>query len=104
MQSTLSVNLILPYDQIVDFCNRWQITEFALFGSALRDDFRPDSDIDVLVTFTPDAPYSIFDLARMENELRGIFGRNVDLVEKAGLRNPYRRHEILETCQVIYAV
>jgi uncharacterized protein len=104
MQATLSNNLILPYDQIVDFCQRWQITELALFGSALREDFRPDSDIDVLVTFTPDAPYSIFDLVHMENELHGIFGRDVDLVEKAGLRNPYRRHEILKTCQVVYAV
>jgi predicted nucleotidyltransferase len=103
MEAVPVSNLRVPYNKIVDFCTRWQVTELALFGSVLRDDFRPDSDVDVLVTFVPDAPYSLFDLIRMENELRDIFGRDVDLVEKAGLRNPFRRHEILKTSQVIYA-
>ncbi|MCL4507763.1 MAG: nucleotidyltransferase family protein [Chloroflexi bacterium] len=103
MEATVSNNMTVPYDKIAGFCTRWQVREFALFGSVLRDDFRPDSDIDVLITFSPDAPYSLFDLRRMENELRAIFGRNVDLVEKAALRNPFRRSEILKTSRVIYA-
>ena len=103
MEAVPVSNLRVPYEKIVDFCMRWQVTELALFGSVLRDDFRPDSDVDVLVTFAQDAPYSLFDLVRMENELRDIFGRDVDLVEKAGLRNPFRRHGILKTSQVIYA-
>ena len=103
MEAVPVSNLKIPYHKIVDFCMRWQVTELALFGSVLRDDFRPDSDVDVLVTFAPDAPYSLFDFVRMENELRNTFGRDVDLVEKAGLRNPFRRREILKTSQVIYA-
>ena len=58
----------LPRDQIADFCRRWKITEFSLFGSVLRDDFRPDSDIDVLVSFSPEAHWSLIDLAAMETE------------------------------------
>lgn len=95
--------LQLPEDKIAEFCRRWKITEFALFGSVLRDDFRPDSDIDVLVSFAPDAEWSLFDLVKMQEELETLFQREVDLVEKAGLRNPFRRSEILRTCQVIYA-
>ena len=103
MEATVSNNMTVPYDKIADFCTRWQVREFALFGSVLRDDFRPDSDVDVLITFASDAPYSLFDLRRMENELRAIFGRNIDLVEKAALVNPFRRQEILKTSRVIYA-
>jgi predicted nucleotidyltransferase len=89
--------------KIAEFCQRWKITEFALFGSVLRNDFRPDSDVDVLVSFAPDAEWNLFDLVKMQEELETLFQRQVDLVEKAGLRNPFRRHEILQTCQVIYA-
>ena len=93
----------LPEKKITDFCRRWKVVELALFGSVLREDFRPDSDIDVLVTFTPDAPWSLFDLAEMQEELKEIFGRDTDLVEKEGLRNPFRRHEILNHMEVVYA-
>lgn len=103
MEATVFNDVIVPYDRIAEFCKRWQISEFALFRSILRDDFRPQSDIDVLVTFAPDAPHSLFDLVRMENELSAIFGRNIDLVEKAALRNPFRRQEILRSSRVIYA-
>lgn len=96
-------NITIPREQIADFCHRWQITEFALFGSVLRDDFSPDSDIDVLVTFAPDARHSLFDLARMQDELGALLGREVDLVEKAGLRNPFRRAAILKSLEVVYA-
>jgi predicted nucleotidyltransferase len=95
--------LVVPIDRIAEFCRRWKITELALFGSVLRDDFRPDSDVDVLVTFAPDAPWSLYEWADMMDELKAIFGREVDLVEKDGLRNPFRRHAILSTRQVIYA-
>jgi len=77
--------------------------ELALFGSVLRDDFRPDSDIDVLVSFQPDAPWSLWDLFDMRQELQEMFGREVDLVEKEALRNPFRKHEILQNHEVVYA-
>jgi predicted nucleotidyltransferase len=90
-------------DAIASFCDRWKINEFALFGSILRDDFRPDSDVDVLVSFAPDAKWSLFDIVHMKEELETLFGRKVDFVEKAALKNPFRRYEILSTKQVIYA-
>jgi uncharacterized protein len=93
----------LPRRKIAEFCKRWRITEFALFGSVLRDDFRPDSDVDVLVSIDPQAHISLFEIAQMQIELENMFKRPVDLVEKEGLRNPYRRREILSTAQVIYA-
>jgi uncharacterized protein len=74
-----------------------------VFGSVLRDDFRPDSDIDVLVSIDPKAPIGLFELIDMKLELETMFKRPVDLVEKEGLRNPYRRQEILRTAQVVYA-
>jgi len=89
--------------QIAEFCRKWQIAEFSLFGSALRDDFRADSDVDVLVSFAPDARHSLFDLVTMETELSELFGRKVDLVERGSLVNPFRRHEILRTRKVVYA-
>ena len=89
--------------QIAEFCQRWHISEFALFGSVLRDDFRPDSDIDVLVMFSSAAQWSLFDWVDMKEELEALFGRKVDIADKEGLKNPYRRHEILRTHQVIYA-
>ena len=96
-------NIDIPEDKIADFCRRRKVTELALFGSVLRDDFSPDSDIDVLVTFTPDCGWSLWDLFDMREELHQIFGREVDLVEKDALRNPFRKHEILRTYKVVYA-
>jgi len=89
--------------QITEFCQRWYITEFALFGSVLRDDFRPDSDIDVLLTFDSQHRMSWDDRIKMQKEIEQLFRRNVDLVNKKYLKNPYRRHEILSTREVIYA-
>lgn len=89
--------------QIADFCRRWKVTELALFGSILRDNFGPDSDVDVLVTFEPSAPWTLWDLSRMRAELEAIFGREVDLVEKKALRNPFRRQAILANQRVVYA-
>ncbi len=93
----------IPRKKIASFCQRWGVTEFSLFGSVLRDDFRPDSDIDVLLVIKPDAPIGLFELAEMKIELQELFKRPVDLVEKEGLRNPYRRREILRTAKVVYA-
>jgi len=90
--------------QIAEFCQRWKITEFALFGSVLRDDFRPDSDIDVLVTFASEHTLTWDDWMKMQEEIEALFGRKVDLVSKKYLKNPYRRHEILRTQKVVYAI
>ena len=93
----------LPRKKITEFCKRWSITEFSVFGSVLRADFRANSDIDVLVSIDPKAHIGLFEIAEMIIELEGIFKRPVDLVEKEGLRNPYRRSEILSTAKVVYA-
>jgi len=95
--------IAVPKEKIEEFCRRWKIVEFALFGSALREDFRPDSDVDVLVSSGKDADWDLFDWVNMIEELKGIFGREVDLVEKTSLRNPFRRHYILNSQKVIYA-
>lgn len=95
--------LAIPKKEIAAFCRRWKVTEFALFGSILREDFCAISDVDVLVTFAPEAQISLFDLAQMQIELEGLFGRPVDIIEKDALRNPYRKREILKTAEVVYA-
>ncbi|MDO9128364.1 MAG: nucleotidyltransferase family protein [Anaerolineales bacterium] len=97
------VSIAIPKKKIAAFCCRWKVVEFGLFGSALRDDFNAGSDIDVLVTFAPEAQVSLFDLAQMQIELESLFGRPVDILEKDALRNPFRKREILKTAQVIYA-
>jgi predicted nucleotidyltransferase len=93
----------IPRKKIAEFCRRWSITEFSVFGSALRADFGPESDVDVLVSIDPRAHIGLFELVDMQLELEKMFKRPVDLVEKEGLRNPYRRSEILNTAKVIYA-
>lgn len=96
----------LPYDRLQEFCQRWQVTELALFGSALRDDFRPDSDIDLLVTFAPTSRWGLLAHVQMEQELAQMLDRPVDLLEKAAIQESHnwlRRNEILQTAQVIYA-
>ena len=93
-------------EQIAEFCRTWQVVELSLFGSALREDFRPESDVDVLVTFARDSRHSLFDLVTMENELSGMFGRKADLVEKGAIErseNYIRRRSILSTAKVVYA-
>jgi hypothetical protein len=95
--------LQIDHNQINEFCRRWKIKEFSLFGSILRDDFRPDSDVDVLIEFLPEAQWSLLDWVRMIEELKAVFGREVDLTSKAGLRNPFRRRSILSSREVVYA-
>lgn len=105
MQSLAIPNLPIQLAprKISSFCRRWKITELALFGSVLRADFRPDSDVDLLVTFKPQAAWSAFDLIQMQEELEELFGRPVDLVERDTIRNPFRKRTILGNLQVIYA-
>lgn len=98
-----TVQLPIPRKEIVAFCKRWKVTELSLFGSVLRSDFRSDSDVDVLVTFSEEAQISLFDLVQMKLDLEEIFQRPVDVIEKDALENPFRRREILNTAQVIYA-
>ena len=101
----LTLNVQLPEDKLVEFCQRWKVSELALFGSVLRDDFRPDSDIDVLITFAPDARRGLMTLAKMKYELEDLLRREVDLVSKHAVETSHnwiRRNEILGTAQVIY--
>ncbi len=106
MNAHLATNITLPMPQIREFCQRWQIIEFALFGSVLRDDFRPDSDIDCLVKFSTNAHWTLLHIGKMEDELKDIFQRDVDLVSRRGLessRNHLRCKTILNSLEVIYA-
>ena len=85
------------------FCRRHRIRMLWFFGSVLRDDFRPDSDVDVLVDFDPEAKLSFWDVVRIQEELADLLGRSVDLVEAEALTNPFRRREILRTRRLVYA-
>jgi len=103
LQTPPQARLPLPLGTIQAFCLKWNVEELALFGSVLREDFSSNSDIDILVTFTPQAKLSLFDFVEMQEEMEKTFHRKVDLVSRGGLRNPFRRHEILRTRQVVYA-
>ena len=90
--------------QLTAFCQKWKIVELSLFGSVLRDDFGPSSDVDVLIVFEPDATWDYFDWPDMQDELGAMLGgRKVDLVERKCVVNPFMRHEILTTREVLYA-
>jgi predicted nucleotidyltransferase len=96
----------IPLDEIAGFCQRWKIRELALFGSALRDDFGPDSDLDILVTFATGADWGMLDHVQMQQELQALLQRNIDLISKRALersRNWLRRQEILSTAQVLFS-
>lgn len=96
----------IPHRQLVAFCQRWKIRELAVFGSVLRDDFSPQSDIDILVTFADDADWSLFDHVRMEQELESLLNRKVDLLTKSAVEqstNSIRRDSILRTARTLIA-
>ncbi len=99
----LSQRINTTPEQLAEFCKRWQVAELAFFGSVLRDDFRPDSDVDVLVSFHPDSTSTLDDLLDMREELQSLFGRKVDLLEQDAIRNPYRRKSILTTKHIVHA-
>jgi Predicted nucleotidyltransferases len=99
------INIPLPKEKIAEFCKKWKIKEFSLFGSVLREDFKPESDIDVLVEFEPDARYGLFDMVTMTDELKEIFGREVDLLTRRAVeesRNYIRRKAILSSLEAVY--
>ena len=106
MSETLDYHgLSLRKDKIEAFCTRWKIKELSVFGSILRDDFRPESDIDVLVTFAPKVSWKVDDILEMKEELRKIFARPVDLVERRLIEsspNYIRRNHILNHLETIY--
>ena len=103
---TVEEKLRVSKETIAEYSRKWKITEFALFGSVLREDFRPDSDVDVLVTFSPDSDWGVEHLLDMKEELEALFGRAVDLVEKRLVeesRNYIRRKHILSHMEAVYA-
>jgi len=103
MQSTPRIPIPMP--EIEAFCKKWKITDLSLFGSVLRDDFGPDSDVDVLVHIDRSVRLSYDNLLTMEGELRRLFGRKVDLVTRASVEestNPLRRRAILNAAQKVY--
>ncbi|MEA2559069.1 MAG: uncharacterized protein QOH06_573 [Acidobacteriota bacterium] len=103
--SELALPIEVPEAEIESFCRRWKIAELSLFGSVLRNELRPDSDVDVLVSFGRDARWSLFDVVRMEEELEEILGRKVDLVERVAVErseNYIRRESILSHLLPVY--
>lgn len=98
--------LLPPQTRLEAFCRKWMITELALFGSALREDFGPDSDIDLLVTFASGAKWTLLDHMRMELELAELFQREIDLIDYDSVTGGIpskRKREILTTAQTIYS-
>jgi uncharacterized protein len=92
--------------KLAAFCKRWKVVEFALFGSALREDFSAESDIDALVSFAPQSDWSLFDHVRMQQELKELFGREVDLITRRSLEQSHNvllRSEILSSAKVLYS-
>jgi len=106
MQSMIRrLGLEIPMDAVADFCRRWQVTELSLFGSAMRDDFSLDSDVDLLASFDETTDWDLFDLADMQDELTEIIGRKVDLIPRDGIEeshNAIRREAILNSAAPIY--
>ena len=101
----MQVKIKVPRDKVADFCRRWKIVELDLFGSALRDDFGPESDVDVLVSFSENARWSLLDLVAMQEELKQLLGREVDLVERRAVEaseNYIRRRHILSSAEPVY--
>jgi uncharacterized protein len=103
VQDILEERLRIQSEQIASFCRKWRIVELSLFGSVLRDDFRPDSDVDILVSFDDAALWTLWDFVGMKEELERMLGRTVDLVSKRSLKNAGRRESILRTRQTLYA-
>jgi predicted nucleotidyltransferase len=102
---SIARSLELAGPEVAAFCRRWRVRELAVFGSALREDFRPDSDVDVLVTFEPEANWGLLEQATMESELAALLGRRVDLVGRRAIErsaNWIRRKAILDSAEVVH--
>jgi len=103
---SLHIGIDLPEGRIAAFCEKWQVVELALFGSALRGNLDQQRDVNILVTFEPGTTHGLFDVAQMESELKEIIGRDVMILTRRGVElssNPFRRKEILDSAEVIYA-
>jgi uncharacterized protein with HEPN domain/predicted nucleotidyltransferase len=103
-QRFVTERLQISQSEIAAFCHRWKIAELALFGSVLRDDFRVDSDIDVLFSMMTGAHLTLYDRTTAQKELEGVLGRTVDLAQKEYLTNPFSRQEILRTHRILYPI
>jgi len=95
--------LCLRYEDVVRICEKYQLSELSIFGSAIRDDFSEDSDVDILISYANVWNNDPFDDLHIENELKELLNRKIDIVDKDGLKNPIRREEILSTREVLYA-
>jgi predicted nucleotidyltransferase len=102
----MTPRIAIDRKQVAEFCRRWRITQLALFGSVLREDFRPQSDVDVLVSFEPEAHPSLADLLAMEEQLSAMLGHRVDLITRRSVEaseNYIRRTAIIKSAEPIYA-
>jgi len=105
MIQPLIIAISLPEAELADFCRRWKIVKLEVFGSILRDDFGPDSDVDFLVTFDPLARWTLFDVVHAREDLISVVGRPVDLVSRRSIEqseNWIRRRSILGSARTIY--
>ena len=100
---TWSLPISLPIEFVTDFCRRWKVAELSIFGSVLGPEFTPESDVDFLVAFEQGCRPSLEQWIAMEDELRSVVGREVDLVERRMVINPFRRHHILTHRRILYA-
>lgn len=101
--SVVDSSMLLDKARLLEFCAKWKIKELALFGSVMRSDFGPESDIDIMVEFAPEAQLGVWDLYRAKEELEDLTGRKVDLVEKGTVVNPYRKASIERDLAVVYS-
>lgn len=101
--TTIHPHLNVDQQDIAAFCRKWSVAKLWLFGSVVRDDFRPDSDVDVMVEFVPKAPIDLFDIIEMKYELEELFGRSVDIVEAGTIRNPFKKRNIERDLTMVYA-
>lgn len=102
-KNMLNAALDVSKSKIKAFCIKWNVQELSVFGSAVRQDFHPESDIDILVSFFPDFHIGLWEFADMRDELEALFKRRVDLLAKEALRNPFRRESILTNREILYA-
>lgn len=99
---TAPPKIAIPMDALADICRGYHVRELALFGSVLRDDFRADSDVDVLVEFEPGARVGFLEMAGLQEELMALLGRPIDIVSKPGL-HPLLRAGVLDSAEILYA-
>ena len=101
------MNLTLPIDVSIEkvkaLCEKYGIEELSLFGSVLREDFGPQSDVDVMLKFRPGHGFTFENTPDIQDDLAAIFGRPVDVIEKGRVRNPFRKHSIMNSYRVLYA-